>query len=113
MKTLQSAWKWYSESKSQIRLMERLATHHWAGLPWDGPLGKDEHFRRLEAVEIQSQTQFTLEHLDDIAIVVLFSVFEAIVRDCIRVEVEAEIPMIHHPSLKFAAQETVEWIDEG
>ena len=113
MTTLDEAWRWYEASRSQMRLMLRLAKRHWHAMPWDGPLGKDDQLKSLEAAEIVKSSEFSLQHLDDIAIVVLFSVFEAIVRERIKAEVLAEAKTIKHVALKQAAKETVQWIDEG
>jgi hypothetical protein len=90
-----------------------MADKHWSALPWDGQLGRDDEFRALEAPDVVRTADLALEHFDDIAILVLFSVFEAEVRSRVLVEVRAEALGLRQPGLVYAAQEAARAIEEG
>jgi hypothetical protein len=53
------------------------------------------------------------EELDNLAVLVLFSVFEANIRDLVEMQVQPEIAQLHHPALKNAADELLQLIREG
>jgi hypothetical protein len=99
MKTLDDAWRWYHATRDNLLRMHRLASRHWHGLPWEGQLGRDDEFRPLEGPEVISGTQYGLEFLDDLTVVVLFSVFEQSIRDHIRDKVQSESAAFAHPVL--------------
>lgn len=111
--SLQAAWDWYQDTRLQLRIVERLARRYWAELPWDGPLGNDDLFRSFEGPELIEKADFSSQHLDDLAIVVLFSVFESMVRKHVLNEVEVEEPSIHHRAIKAAVMDIKEKISEG
>ncbi len=91
MKTLEEGWKWYQQARSQVRLIHRLASTYWHELPWQGKLEKDDRFKRLDQRELEEQSQFTLEQMDDLAVLVLFSVFECQIRDQLVSEIRMEV----------------------
>ena len=64
MKTLDDAWRWYVETKHQVTLMRRLAGLYWAELPWDGRLGKDDHFRELDPEQLEDDANFNLNQIE-------------------------------------------------
>src|SRR5262249_59256196 len=97
MNTLADAWKWYQNTSQQLLLMKRLATKHWDALSRDEHLGQDDRFRLLNREVVEEEASFGLKHLQDLAIVVLFSVFEAQVRQHVLAEMEAEVKPLHHP----------------
>lgn len=113
MNSLDEAWRWYDSTKKQVWRMQRLAQRHWDELPWTGKFGRDNAFRTLEADDVVSESLFTLTHLDDLAIVVLFSVFEAIVRQHIAEEVRQEAVSLQHPALRQAAADVLDAITQG
>ncbi len=90
MMTLEDAWKWYITTKRQLDLFSRLGRKHWNDLPWDGALGRDDQLKTLDAGAISEGTEFCLAHLDDFAILVLFSAFEAVVREKVLAMIEDE-----------------------
>jgi hypothetical protein len=91
MMTLEVAWSWYLATRRNLKLFGRLGEKHWDGLPWDGALGRDERLRTLGADAIVEGVRFCLEPLDDLAVLVLFSAFESIVRDRVVTMIEREI----------------------
>lgn len=116
MTDLEEAWQWYTEAKSLLGVMARLGDRYWDNLPWDDQelgLGKDEKFKSLEGPSLSVSAEFGLKSLDDIAIVVLFSAFEAEVRTRVLVPVEAEGKGLRHPALRFAAEEAIRGIQRG
>ncbi|HLW64799.1 MAG TPA: hypothetical protein VKS79_05720 [Gemmataceae bacterium] len=54
-----------------------------------------------------------MEFIDDLAIVVLFSVFEQVVRSHVQIEAAAEVDKILHPILRKAAGDAIEQIETG
>src|SRR4051794_28128077 len=112
MNSLEDAWRWYRDARDLLQLMQRLAVRHWDELPWDGHLGRDDRFRTLEGTELESKARFSLDHLDDLAVIVLFSVFESLVRDRVRREVEDEAANLRHVALRLAAREMIDRIDQ-
>ena len=113
MNTLAEAWRWYKETNRQLRLLERLGRRYWGDLPMDGPMGGDDAFRNQTAAAVQQAAHFSLAHLKDLAIVVLFSVFEAAVRRRTIVDLERQEPAISHPALRGIIKEAKERIELG
>ncbi len=113
MKTLDDAWRWYHDTRTNLQRLNRLARRYWKYLPWDGPLGRDDDFRLLESPAVLAETAFSLEFLDDLAVVVLFSVFEQTVRGHVHGEVATAATDIRHPALQDAAADTLRVIEVG
>jgi hypothetical protein len=113
MNSLEEAWRWYEKTKQQLRLVERLAGKYWGSLPWDGSLGRDDHFRDVEESDLLESVHFTLDELDDLAVLVLFSAFESMVRIRVLAEVKSEEGAIRHSVLIEAVQDAIERIEEG
>src|SRR5437867_2755899 len=113
MMTLEAALLWYQETRRVLRLMRRLGHLHWERLPWDGELGKDESLKQVEGPQVAGAAHRGLEQLDDLAIVLLFSIFESMVRERIRGEVGEETKSLKHPVLQSAAEEAVQKLDRG
>src|SRR3954463_7237050 len=77
MNTLEDAWKWYQEAKLQVGLVRRLASEYW-----------DDRFRDLERNQLEESARATLDQMDDLAVLVLFSVFESEVRKVLAAELK-------------------------
>lgn len=112
MTTLEEAWQWYLNTRHHLLLWGRMAGSHWHKLPWES-LAKDEKFKGLEAKNVTGAVAQGVEHLDDLAVVVLFSLFESEVRQQILDEVDQELPKIQHRVLKVAAQDAKDQLEEG
>jgi hypothetical protein len=93
--------------------MGRLGEKHWNNLPWDGDLGGDDHLKGLTSAEILNDSQAVLDDLDDLCVLLLFSVFEATIRERVLAEVEAELPPLRHVVIKRALDEMKEGIEHG
>ena len=113
MTTLDDAWRWYQATRRQLRVVRRLGEKHWDEMPWAGPLGRDAFFRDLSAGQIVADATVGLTPLDDLAVVVLFSVFEAAVRETVLTGIAGEADRLQHPTLKHAAEEAATAIKEG
>ena len=110
---LDEAWSWYVTTQNQLHLFARLGQKHWAGLPWEGSLGRDDHLKGLESEAIVAGSEFCLEHLDDFAVLILFSVFESIIRDQVLSEVEDEKGRIRNEVVLQIVNDGAEVIEHG
>lgn len=114
MKSLDEAWEWYLATRKNLERFRRMADKHWEFLPWDSsPLGRDDDFRTLDAETVVVETRLGLNPFDDIAVLVLFSVFEAEIRDQVREEIGPLVEAIQHPVLKAAASEVLGDVEGG
>jgi hypothetical protein len=111
--SLDDAWRWYESSRQLARTLGRLGEKHWNDLPWDGELGRDNHLKVLTSAEILSDSERALDDLDDLCVLLLFSVFEATIRERVLAEVEAELPPLRHVAIKRALDEMKEGIEHG
>jgi hypothetical protein len=114
MKTLAEAWSWYRATKENLQRMRRLGGKHWRSLFLEATsIWKDERFKRLEAQEIVEETTASLEPIDDLAIIVLFSVFESNVREYLVEGIKPEADALTDPILKEAAKDAIKGVEEG
>ena len=113
MINLDDAWSWYVTTRTQLQLFGRLGRKHWDGLPWDGPLGRDDKLKRLESEAVVTGSDFCLEHLDDFAVLILFSVFESVVRDRILSEIEDEKGRLRHAVIIQIVNDAEQEIEHG
>lgn len=115
MKTLQDASRWYVETKHQVMLIRRLAEEYWFELPWEGRLDKDDHFRELDPQRLKHDATFNLSQIDDLAVLVLFAVFESLVRDQVGAEIQTEVEEkgIRHVSLLRSFRGLLQQVGEG
>ena len=113
MTSLAEAWRWYEAVRRQAALTRRLVGVHWDDLPWPGRLGRDPHFRDLDPERAGADAEFVVGELADLAVVVLFSVFEAMVRDAVLAAARPEAERLTHPALRAAAADALDWIAEG
>ena len=115
MKTLAEGWKWYEQAREQVGLIRRLASNYWQDLPWEGKLEKDERFKNLDHIQLEEQSRFTLEQMDDLAVLVLFSLFECQVRDRIASEISSEVSQksVTNTVLLQAVEDLIHQVEEG
>jgi hypothetical protein len=107
MMTLDEAWNWYVKTERQLTLFGRFGRKHWEKLPWEGELGRDEKLKTLAAQDIEADTDFSLDHLNDFAVLILFSAFESIMRDRARADVQGERDRLNHPLVTRILDEAV------
>jgi hypothetical protein len=115
MKNLQEAFRWYEETVRQLRLWQRLVKKYWANLPWQDILEKDEKFRNLDETDLIESSNLSLRELDDLAVLVLFSFFESMVRGIVSSQVQLHVKekAIEHIVLVKAAQDAIERVENG
>jgi hypothetical protein len=113
MMTLDEAWEWYVKTEKQLGLLGRIGRKHWENLPWDGALGKDEKLKALTARDIVADADSCLDHLDDFAVLILFSAFESIVRERAQWDVRRERGRLSHPLVTRILDEAVQDIEQG
>jgi hypothetical protein len=113
MKTLDEAYSWYETTRTRLKNLQKLAKRYWDDLPWENVLDRDNDFRNLEADEIETSVLSALLPLDDLAVLVLFSVFEAVIRTRLEEQVSPEARSLIHPALQKAGQDTLDQIADG
>ncbi len=114
MKTLADAWNWYEATKRNLARMGRLGRKHWDDPSLEGAsIWQDDQFRMLEASEIVAETTTSLKPIDDLAVVVLFSVFESHVRGYLAVRMKPEVDALTDPILQEAASDAMQGVEEG
>jgi hypothetical protein len=114
MKTLADAWTWYLATKQNLARMQRLGEKHWGDPSLKGAsIWQDDQFRMLEADAIVAETAGSLKPIDDLAAVVLFSVFESRVRDYLIELIEPQAELITDPILREAAEDAMQGVREG
>ena len=115
MKTLADAWRWYTSTRLSLEQMQRIGRRYWADIAWeeDPPLGRDDTFRMLESADIEQATARSLAPIDDLAVVVLFSVFESQVREHVVALIRPEAAGLLDPILKEAAEDAIQGVQEG
>jgi hypothetical protein len=110
--SLDDAWRWYSAVKMLAFDMRRLAGKWDDPMLWD-VLSQDNRFRELSAADLKDRAETILADLDDLAVLVLFSVFEVTVRDRARADVDRETALIQHPAVLRALKDLKEAIENG
>jgi hypothetical protein len=114
MRTLADAWNWYEATAKNLVRMRRLGAKHWEDLSrTDVSIWHDDHFRMLEAPDIVAETSASLSPMADLAVVVLFSVFESRVRDYLVALIAPQAEGITDPILKEAADDAIQGVKEG
>lgn len=114
MKNLADAWNWYVSTRRQLSLMHRLGEKYWQDLSQvDTSIWRDDRFRMLSADDIVAGTKISLQPIDDLAVVVLFSVFESKVRDFLLDLIKPEADSISDPILKDAVEDARHGVKEG
>ncbi len=114
MKTLADAWNWYLATRRNLERMARLGSKHWGDPSLeDASIWQDDLFRMLEPSVIVADTTTSMKPIDDLAVVVIFSVFESNVRDYLAARVKPEAADLSDPILKEASADALQGIEEG
>ena len=84
-------------------------------LPWAGKLGGDDRFKGIEGEKLRDDAEFTLVQMDDLAVLVLFSVSKAQVRNRLATELRTEVgeKSLSHPVLFQAVEDLIQQVEEG
>jgi hypothetical protein len=110
---LEDAWTWYESVRLLTRHMRRLGERFWNREEWSEALGRDNQFRHVESAHIKARVETTLADLDDLGVLLLFSVFEAIVRDRAKLDVKQSLPQHLHPAVDHAIEGLIWDIENG
>ena len=114
MRTLADAWAWYEATKRNLLRMKRLGEKHWNDPSLtDASIWRDDVFKMVEASHVKADVAVGLEPIDDLAVVVLFSVFESLVRNYLMEIIEPQAARIVDPILRHAAENALQGIQEG
>ena len=76
-------------------------------------LSRDNRLRERTAADLMNRANAILDDLDDLAVLVLFSVFEVTVRDRAKADVDRETASIQHPAVLRAVKDLKEAIENG
>lgn len=112
IRSLDDAWKWYCAVKKLAIDMKHLSGR--CDRPeWAKVLSRDNRLRDRTAADLQDTAQTILEDLDDLAVLVLFSVFEATVRALAEADLDRETALITHVAVKQAVKDLKEAMASG
>jgi hypothetical protein len=112
IRSLEDAWNWYLSVRTLAYDMRHLAGR--CDRPdWAAVLSRDNRLSERTAGQLSDMAKSILEDLDDLAVLVLFSVFEATVRAQAGADVDREIAQIGHVAVLEAVKDLKESIENG
>jgi hypothetical protein len=116
IRSLDDAWAWYEAVKTLALAMGSLA-RIWQDLR-DNPesheiLRRANRLRELTDLDLSRHAKVVRDDLDDLAVLILFSVFELTVRDHARAAVDRETQTIQHPAVLRAIKDLRDAIENG
>lgn len=118
MKTLQEAWAWYQSTMKGAKRLAHLSKY-WQFIPWESDevwvrgIRTDNTLQHVEADVMAGDAGQTENGLDDLAVLLLFSVFEANVRNVVESQIRPELALLRHIILKQAGDDVLQSITEG
>jgi hypothetical protein len=107
--SLADAWTWYESVKELTLAMQTLAVKHWNQLTWEGELGQDNRLRDLTEPRIVDRAENVLGNVNDLCVLLFFSVFEAVVRDRVLGDMRRNRSPLQHPAVGLALRN---WANE-
>jgi len=118
IRSLDDARRWYEAVKKLVGMMDRMARRYWSEEVEEQTLRETLHndnvFRDIESATIQDLARLVSEDLDDLAVLLLFSVFEATVRERTLAEMDRELETPpRHLVLKKAIADAKDTIEHG
>jgi len=112
IESLQDAWKWYESVWDLAHDMEHLAG--CCDTPeWTAAMMLDSRLSKRTAAELRDMANAILDDIDDLAVLVLFSVFEASVRAQAVADVDREVGRISHVAILRAIEDLKDAIENG
>jgi hypothetical protein len=103
--SLDDAQRWYEGVRALANDMERIGRRYWDVEPLAEVLSRDNRFRDLASSTIGDRSRNVLADLDDLGVLLLFSAFEAIVRERALVDVERTLPSTLYPAVSGAVED--------
>lgn len=113
MSALADAWNWYQGASQQLRLFQRMLRRYWTLLPWEGVLDRDDEFKAVDPARILADADDGLGYLDDLAVVVLFSAFEDVVRTAALQVFDQHAVAVTHPVVQAVLGDGRDQIEQG
>ena len=113
IRTLDEAWEWSQSVDRLVRNMQRMAAKYWDRDELATLLERDGVFRDRTAASIEDDAKRVLDDLLDLSVLILFSVFEAEVRDLAGVDADRLIREVQHPAMLSGARDLRESIKRG
>jgi hypothetical protein len=113
MTELDPAWAWYEATRATLKVAERLGDKYWDDLAWAGAMGRDNRLRTVESDVLRRDAQTALQQLDDLAVVLMFSAFEGLVRSHAADQVQLAAAGLSHPILIAAGKEATRSVARG
>lgn len=116
IRSLDDAWAWY-DAVNTLALAMRSLARIWQEL-WDNPesheiLRRSDRLRELTDLDLARHAEIVRDDRDDLAVLILFSVFELTVRDRARLAVDRETQTIQHPAVLRAVKDLKDAIENG
>jgi hypothetical protein len=103
--SLDDARKWYEGVRALANDMDRMGRKYWNEEPLAAVLALDNRFRFVESKTIDNRARTVLGDLDDMAVLLMFSVFEALVREQALIDVDRTLPRSLHPAVNSAVED--------
>ena len=118
IQSLEDAERWLKATRNIARFIERISKNYWNSESKLQTLGetlyRDKVFGQMEANEIGELARQVLADLDDLAVLLMFSVFEATVRQRMRDGMDREMAELpQHLVLRRAVEEAREVVAHG
>jgi hypothetical protein len=111
--SLEDARHWYEGVRALANDMDRIGSRYWNEEPYASKLALDGRFRFVESSVIAERTRTVLDDLDDLAVLLMFSVFEAIVRDQALIDVDGSLAPPLHPAVGRAVDDLKQDLRSG
>ncbi len=118
MTTLDDAWRWYRAVADGMKRLTHIAKY-WGELPWGqtddwvGRVERDNVLRHVEATDLAGDASLGADEHDDLAVLVLFAVFEANFRDHLKKQLVPAVSGLRHPSLVNAGKGVLADLEHG
>lgn len=113
MTNLGDAWEWYRTAREQLRLSRRLGLKYWDAAEFRHLVDRDEQVRNYSGQQVEVSADLVLAPLADLAVLVLFSVFEATLRDDLVAQLREETAGLTHPVVRQAVRDAEDGIENG
>lgn len=115
MKTLKDAWSWYDSARRLIKTTHRLGERHWSYMMDEKRFYQDATLLRHAPSDVAESSKGVLGDLDDLCVMLMFSVFEANVRDHVLATVTTDLALTSqsHPAVRRALNSLQDDVSHG
>ncbi len=111
--TMEEAWNWYAGVAQLAKITRQLGKRHWKNLLDAGAFARDDRLLQVSPEDILGHSSLLSNEIDDLCVLVLFSIFENIVREKILAEIKVEADPLRHVALRKAVEQLFESLDHG